>query len=203
MIGKIAKMIVRPRMVLGVLGAAALACYVAEHRDTLIEVATNVKTGISDKIEGIKHELNNVKKCTEVEVENSGTVNEPAEVSSVGKIDNETGVESEVGTTGGASVDTEVSKSVSDSEKVIAENIIHHLDRAVSMCRGVMHVLHKNYGVGVFTDSESSTDDTTDGSADDDMTGDIADVNTTDGMTDVDNSSQQEVPTENEVDDGV
>ena len=40
-----------------------------------------------------------------------------------------------------------------------------------------------------------------DGSADDDMTDDIADVNTTDDMTDVDNSSQQEVPTENEVDD--
>ena len=143
MIGKIAKMVLRPRITLGVLGAAALACYVAEHRDTLVEVATNVKTDISDKIEGIKHELNNFKKYAVEKLENQGEVKEAAEVSSDGMEDKETGVASEVGTTGGASVDTEVSKSVSDSEKVIAENIMHHLDRAVSMCRGVMNVLHK------------------------------------------------------------
>lgn len=173
MIGKIAKIVVRPSGVLGVLGAAALACYIAEHRATLIDVATNIKTNISDKIEGIKYELNNVKKCTVAKATNSDMLNEPTEVSSYGEVEKATGVVSED--------DTEAPKCVSDSEKAIAKNVLHQLDTVVSLCKGVMTVLHKDYGVGVFTDSESSTVDTT---------GDSADI---------DNDLQQEVPTDDDV----
>lgn len=184
MIGKIAKMVLKPSgtTVLGVLGAAALACYIAEHRGTLKEVATNIKTNISDKIEGIKYELNNVKKCTVAKDTNSDMLNEPTEVSSYGEIDKATGVVSED--------DTEVPKCVSDSEKAIVENVLHHLDTAVSLCKGVMTVLHKDYGVGVFTDSENSISVGT--------TGDSVDVGTTGDSADVDNDLQREASTEND-----